>query len=146
MDQAFRIEELQKVDSEDLGSIRDLIKQLSDDAQVLTAEDLQSIITSNQTHLFVAKDGEGNIIGMITLITYRIPYKMKGWIEDIVVDEKHRGKGVATGLIQHAIEEAKKYQVKSLNLTSNPTRERANSLYQKLGFVKRETNVYRMML
>ena len=146
MDSNYTVEELQSFDTDDLEAIRDLVKQLSDDAQELTNQDLQSIIESSQSHLYVIRDNKKKIVGMITLITYRIPYKMKGWIEDVVVDLDHRGKGLATTLLEYAITEAKKYHVKSLNLTSNPSREGANTLYVKLGFVRRDTNVYRMML
>ena len=146
MDSNYTVEELQSFDTDDLEAIRDLVKQLSDDAQELTNQDLQSIIESSQSHLYVIRDNKKKIVGMITLITYKIPYKMKGWIEDVVVDLDHRGKGLATTLLEYAITEAKKYHVKSLNLTSNPSREGANTLYVKLGFVRRDTNVYRMML
>jgi ribosomal protein S18 acetylase RimI-like enzyme len=71
---------------------------------------------------------------------------MKGWMEDLVVDEAYRGKGVATSLIEKTIALAKEKGVKSLDFTSQPHREAANRLYERLGFIKRDTNVYRLVL
>jgi ribosomal protein S18 acetylase RimI-like enzyme len=42
-----------------------------------------------------------------------------------------------------AIAEAKRRGAKTVDLTSRPSREAANRLYQRIGFVARDTNVYR---
>jgi GNAT superfamily N-acetyltransferase len=141
------IEELKEATDPDAKSIRSLVAQLDDQFQVLSDEDIKEMLSASSNHLYVYREKESHeIVGMITLIVYRIPYKMKGWLEDVVVDEKHRGKGIATLLMEHAIEEAKNHHVKSLDLTSNPKRESANQLYVRLGFEKRDTNVYRLTL
>jgi hypothetical protein len=41
---------------------------------------------------------------------------------------------------------AKDNKVQAAELTSQPAREAANAMYQKLGFEKRDTNVYRLNL
>lgn len=130
-----------------LSAVSKLVMQLDAHADQFTESDLQTIIESDATHLYLAYSQENNeIVGMVTLVVYRIPYKKKGWIEDVVVNESHRGKGIGTTLMQHVIAEAKRLQVKTLDLTSRPKREQANHLYQSLGFEKRETNVYRLTL
>ena len=127
--------------------IDSLAKQIGNNYEGITDEVLEQIITSDMTHLLVAKDmTTGKIIGMITLVIYRIPYKTKGWIEDLVVDSSYRGKGIATLLFEKAIELAKAKHLKKLDFTSKPERESANNLYAKLGFHKHETNVYRLEL
>ena len=83
---------------------------------------------------------------MITLVTFRTPYKMKGTLEDLVVAEEARGQGLGEKLLTAAITKAKDKGVKSLTLTSHPTRVSANKLYQRLNFEKRDTNVYRINL
>ncbi|MDQ5900752.1 MAG: hypothetical protein QG600_330 [Patescibacteria group bacterium] len=124
-----------------------LTKQLDAHASEIYPEDLKDIISSPTTYLFLAKDTEkAEIIGMITLVTYRIPYKKKGVLEDLVVDEHHRGKGLGEALVKKALEKAKELQITTVDLTSRPDREGANRLYQKMGFEKRETNVYRVHL
>jgi ribosomal protein S18 acetylase RimI-like enzyme len=71
---------------------------------------------------------------MLSLIVMKIPTGNKAWIEDVVVDSKARGQGLGKALMNHALEEAKKLEVKSIDLTSRPTREAANLLYQSLGY------------
>jgi len=48
--------------------------------------------------------------------------------------------------MDYAIDFAMKAGAESIDLTSRPERHAANQLYLKLGFVKRETNVYRLAL
>jgi ribosomal protein S18 acetylase RimI-like enzyme len=127
-------------------SLRLLVKQLDDHFQPLTTHDIQSLLASDSTHLYIAYiKGTNEVIGMITLVIYRIPYKKKALIEDIVVDELYRKQGIGKKLLAYAINSAKKEQVKTIDLTSQPMRESANQLYQHMGFVKRETNMYRMI-
>lgn len=124
-----------------------LAKQIGQNYEGITDEALKQIIDSDVTHLLIAKDKEnGQLIGMITLVIYRIPYKTKGWLEDLVVDQSYRGRGVATLLLENAIDLARTLHVKKLDFTSKPERESANNLYAKLGFQKRNTNVYRLSL
>ena len=82
-------------------------------------------------------------MGALTLVVFPIPTDYRAIIEDVVVDGTARGKGVGHQLILAAIEKAKEKKATSINLTCNPNREAANALYQKMGFNRRETNVYR---
>jgi len=128
-------------------AVRRLVAQLDDNYQPLTDEEIKKIITSDVTHLLIAKDNKTQeIVGMISLIRYRIPYKMKGWIEDVVVDEAYRRRGIGEALMRKGIALAKELGIQTLDLTSRPERESANNLYQRLGFQKRDTNVYRLNL
>ncbi len=79
----------------------------------------------------------------MTLVVFRIPTGVRAWIEDVVVDEAARGRGVGEALNRAALELAERRGARSVDLTSRPSREAANRLYRKLGFVERETNVYR---
>ena len=95
----FRLTEI----SEDvLIAFRKLIPQLSSSSQMPTKENLEEIIKSKKSFLFLARDKE--IVGALTLITYRIPTGIKVWIEDVVVDNKMRGKGIGEKLTQYAID------------------------------------------
>ena len=92
--------------------------------------------------LFLARV-DGAIVGSLTLAFYRIPTGLKAWIEDVVVDDAVRGRGVGAALNQAALAEARRRGSKDLSLTSRPSRQAANRLYLRLGFVARETNMYR---
>ena len=122
-----------------------LIPQLSKSNPPPTKEQLSDIIASEASVLFVARV-EGKIAGALTLATFRIPTGVRAWIEDVVVDSEARGHGVGEALNMAAIEEAKSRGAITVELTSRPSREAANRLYQRIGFVERETNVYRYSL
>jgi ribosomal protein S18 acetylase RimI-like enzyme len=101
-----------------------------------------AIIMSGGSTVFVARV-DGRIVGSLTLVLYRIPTGLKAWIEDVVVDESARGHGVGEALNHAALEEARRHGAKAVSLTSRPSREAANRLYQRIGFSARDTNVYR---
>ena len=117
---------------------------LSRSASLLSSDKYLEIIQCPSTHLYVAEE-KCEIIGMLSLVIFPIPTGVRAWVEDVVVSEKARGKGLGKQLTLHALEESKKHQVISVDLTSRPSREIANKLYQNVGFQKRETNVYRFL-
>ncbi len=117
-----------------------LVPQLSS-APPPDAEALETIMAGGST-LFVARV-DGSIVGSLTLVLYRIPTGLKAWIEDVVVDESARGHGVGEALNRAALDEARRHGAKAVSLTSRPSREAANRLYQRIGFSPRDTNVYR---
>ena len=120
-----------------------LTPQLSSSNPPPTDADLAAIIASPATVLFVARDDAGRVVGSLTLALFRLPTGLRAWIEDVVVDESVRGQGVGEALNRAAIARADADGARTIDLTSRPTREAANRLYQRLGFVERETNVYR---
>ena len=85
-------------------------------------------------------------MGMLTLVTFRLPTGVRAWVEDVVVDSAARGQGVGEALTQAAIELAAARGAQTVDLTSRPSREAANRLYRRMGFEPRETNVYRFQL
>jgi ribosomal protein S18 acetylase RimI-like enzyme len=122
-----------------------LIPQLSSSNPAPTAEELAEMISSPATDVFIARV-DGVIAGSLTLAVFRIPTGLRAWIEDVVVDGSARGHGVGEALNLAALDEARSRGALTVDLTSRPSREAANRLYQRLGFVARETNVYRYTL
>ena len=122
-----------------------LLPQLSSNAPPLTIADVEALIKSPVTVLFVARI-EGRIVGSLTLVVFAIPTGLRAWIEDVIVDANARGVGVGEALTNAAIEESRRRHVRSLDLTTRPSREAANRLYARLGFELRETNVYRFVV
>ncbi|SDU79534.1 Ribosomal protein S18 acetylase RimI [Arcanobacterium phocae] len=128
-----------------------LIGQLSRSAKPMNGEQIEGFLAQDCVDLLVFRGddgageaGEAPILGMLTLVTFEIPTGWRAWVEDVVVDEAARGKGVGASLVTTAIELAKKRGAKTVDLTSRPSREAANRLYQRAGFELRETNVYRV--
>jgi len=80
---------------------------------------------------------------MLTLVVFHLPSGKRAAIEDVVVDADARGMGVGEALTRRALEIARAKGALAVDLTSRPSREAANGLYVKVGFRRRETNVYR---
>ena len=125
-----------------LAACHRLIPQLSSSAAPITVNELAEIVNGESTIMFVARV-DNQIVGLLTLAVFRIPTAVRAWIEDVVVDSSARGHGVGEALNLAAINEAKRRGAKTVDLTSRPSREAANRLYQRIGFVARDTNVYR---
>jgi ribosomal protein S18 acetylase RimI-like enzyme len=119
-----------------------LIPQLSSSNPPPTKEELAALIGSEASTMFVARV-DGRIVGSLTLAIFRIPTGIRAWIEDVVVDDSARGHGVGEALNMTAISFARDHGAVTVDLTSRPSREAANRLYQRIGFLARETNVYR---
>jgi ribosomal protein S18 acetylase RimI-like enzyme len=136
------VEIVNEANDEIVDALDRLIPQLSSTASAMNLSQLRDLVESPLTTLFVARS-EGAVVGTLTLAVFRIPTGLRGWIEDVVVDESARGAGVGEALTLAAIEEARQLGLRSLDLTTRPTRDAANRLYSRLGFERRETNVYR---
>jgi ribosomal protein S18 acetylase RimI-like enzyme len=125
-------------------AVGDLLPLLSRSAPAPTPAEVAEIVDSPCTTLFVARDGDGGpIVGTLTLAVFRIPTAVRAWIEDVIVAEEARGKGCGEALTRAAIDAARGVGARTVELTSRPSREAANRLYRKMGFIERETNVYR---
>lgn len=143
-----RIEEVVAVDDELVAAFELLIPQLSSSNPPPPAEELEAIVNAPDSILLIARDERDNdrIVGSLTLAMFRIPTGLRAWIEDVVVDNAVRGRGIGDKLNRVALERAGKAGATTVDLTSRPSREAANRLYKRIGFEQRETNVYRYKL
>jgi len=138
-----QIYELSVVNDEVVAAFERLIPQLTA-VTPPTREELAQMVSSDWCRLFMARAADGQIAGSAALGLYRTPTGLHAWIEDVVVGSAYRRQGIGEALSCAAVEAAKGMGVHSLSLTSNPAREAANRLYQRLGFVRWETNIYRL--
>ncbi|MDQ3369739.1 MAG: GNAT family N-acetyltransferase [Myxococcota bacterium] len=122
-----------------------LIPQLSTVAPP-DAATLAALIAQPGCTLLIARADDGTIVGALTLTTYRIPTGLQARIDDVVVDVAARGDGVGEALSRTALERARAAGARSVTLTSRPSRAAANRLYERLGFLRVETTVYRYPL
>ncbi len=137
------VEEAKAVTPELVTAFRQLTPQLSRTAPAPGGTELAEMVRSPATVLLMARDTGKGFVGSLTLVLFRIPTGVRAWIEDVVVDEASRGRGVAEMLCREALNRASAAGARTVDLTSRPSREAANRLYVRLGFVERETNVYR---
>jgi ribosomal protein S18 acetylase RimI-like enzyme len=147
-DPTIRVVELTEVTPEVIAAFERLIPQLSRSNPAPSEADIQDMVDSGASTVLLAVDSANGdaILGTLTLAMFRIPTGLRAWIEDVVVDESARGRGVGEALNLMALEVARMAGAKTVDLTSRPTREAANRLYQRIGFTARETNVYRFDL
>lgn len=143
-----RIEEATAVDDELVAAFELLIPQLSSSNPPPGAATLARIVDCPDSVLLIARDDTdgGRIVGSLTLAMFQIPTGLRAWIEDVVVDTQVRGRGIGDKLNRVALERAAAAGATTVDLTSRPSREAANRLYQRIGFEQRETNVYRYQL
>jgi ribosomal protein S18 acetylase RimI-like enzyme len=144
-DESIEVIEATTVDDDLVGAMARLIPQLSDSGSPPDVEALEAIVASDSSILLLAS-ANGVIVGAMALVLFRIPTGLRAWIEDVVVDEAARGRGIGEALNQVAIERARAAGARTVDLTSRPSREAANRLYRRLGFLERDTNVYRRVI
>ena len=134
----------------DLLAINRLLTELTSKPRIINS--LLRIVAQRNFGLVVARDLEKNrfqdqtIVGMGTIHWIELPTKVNAYIDDVVVSSTYRGQKIGERITKELIKIAKSAGAQCIDLTSNPKREAANKLYQKLGFVKKETNVYRLNL
>ncbi|MGH9029652.1 MAG: GNAT family N-acetyltransferase [Acidimicrobiales bacterium] len=140
------VEEVREVDPDLVRRLAELVPQLSSSAPPVTEEDLADICASPATVLLIALLATGEVVGSLTLVVFKAPTGPRAWIEDVIVDETKRGAGIGSALVNEALRRARAEGARTVDLTSRPTRLEANRLYLRLGFTRRETNVYRFDL
>jgi ribosomal protein S18 acetylase RimI-like enzyme len=141
----MKINEINEVTPILVEAFQKLIPQLSTSATIPNENDLKKIINASGTTMFVAEE-QDKILGSLTLLIFQVPDGIRASIQSVVVDEDARGKGIGRSLCEAAIKKSQEEGAITIDLTTSSKREAANRLYQKLGFKKRETNVYRFML
>jgi ribosomal protein S18 acetylase RimI-like enzyme len=141
----MEIMRLREATEEAVRDIGVLISQLREHEVETTLSEMKAIVNDENSICIVARDGE-RIVGMASLYILQKFGKRIAHVEDVVVDDEYRGRGLGKSLMEAVIASARENDVSTLNLTSRPAREAANALYQKLGFEKNETNAYRMKL
>lgn len=134
-----------KLVTDDLrAAMQRLIPQLGIHKAPPTDEELKALLGSDSSSLIIARepDEDGEIVGMLSLTIYPVPTGIRSIVEDVVVDEQMRGRGIGNGLVRYAIDLAREAGANGVSLTSNPQREAANKLYRAMGFELRKTNPY----
>lgn len=143
------------LEQKDVDAVNRLRRQLA-----LSPEEVASIVDISKGKLtdilcqpncqFVFfKDPETDeIIGTASLYYHKTFYEPGGTgrVEDVIIDERYRGKGLGKLLMRFIFATARNLRLKTLELTSNPKRVEANKMYLEFGFKKYDTNYYVMDL
>lgn len=135
------VEQVEQLDEETLSALPALLAQLSTSA-VFDGDHLAAVVAHPASTLLVARV-RGQVVGTTTLVTYPIPTGWRAHVDDVVVSAEARGRGAGEALVRAAVQRALDRGVRTIELTSRPSRESAIRLYERLGFTRRETGVYR---
>jgi ribosomal protein S18 acetylase RimI-like enzyme len=125
-----------------LEALQRLLPQLSPGRPVPTTVQVKELMAAHGSTLLLARDEAGQIVGTLTFVVFRTTTELRARIEDVVVEEHARGKGLGEELVREALRLGRERGARSVTLTSRPDREAANRLYERVGFAQRETNVY----
>ena len=138
------VAELSSYTPQDLSDLNALMHELSATSycDILL---LSNALDDPNVHVYVIRDC-GHIVATATLCVKHTLEFTIGDVESVVVSSRCRGLGYGKALMLAVIEAAKELGVHHLLLTSHPGRVAANELYRRLGFVRYETNCYKMML
>ncbi|MEO7573647.1 MAG: GNAT family N-acetyltransferase [Acidimicrobiales bacterium] len=123
-----------------------LVPQLSRSNPAPDLAAVRGMLGHDSVTQFLARDDEGTVVGVATLAAFPIPTAVRSWVEDVIVDEARNNQGIGRLLLDAMVTRAAELGAKTVDLTSRPSREAANHLYLKAGFVERETTVYRLTL
>lgn len=134
---------IRRFQSKDENNLKELFGQLTKDQIKLNAKEM---VRDRKTFCFVVEEKE-KIIGSGTLAVFRNPVRgMTGIVENVIVDEKNRGKGLGKKIMDKIFSVAKKQKLEEIVLISNPEREVARKMYQALGFKLLKTGFFRKEL
>src|SRR3989338_1209236 len=122
----------------DLKDVRALVGQLDASATVNEQSLYKAIRDGYVSTVYEA----GKLVGMGWIFPRQTMLRRQAVVEDMIVDPTQRGKGLGEKILHDLLRWAKGQGVEMVELTTNPKRVAANSLYQKVGFKLHETNHY----
>ena len=137
------VEILTDVTDEVVEAFGRLLPQLSSSAKPLDAAAIAALASAPEVTVLLARSDDGRIAGSLSLVIFRIPTGLRAWIEDVVVDQAARGQGIGGVLTREAIRLAREAGVRTVDLSTRPSRVAAGRLYEREGFKQRDTRMYR---
>lgn len=107
-------------------------------AKKYSDDELEKIISNSSTPVFVADDGEGNVLGYAFCIFEQAHSGAMQdiktlYIDDLCVDKNYRGKKIGTTLYEYVLEFAKKSGCYNVTLNVWALNENARKFYEKCG-------------
>lgn len=128
-----------------LPQLNELLRALSGRARALSRQGLKEVLAQRQLRYLAAWDGD-HLMGVTLLFIKQQNLDTKADIEEVVVSPAAQGQGVGSALMEKAEVVAREEGVTTIYLTSNPRRIAANAMYQRRGYERYDTNVYRLAL
>ena len=143
----IRIQVVREATTDLQSALARLLPQLNPNLEVPDMKRLWRLIADPAVTLLLAVDGD-DIVGTTTVIVYTTPFWIKARLDEVVVDDSARGKGVGEALVKAALDIGRERgaQVAELQSGRGPARQAAHRLYLRLGFKIRDSDVLRIVL
>src|SRR3989344_1160444 len=128
---------------EEIEQMKKLVSQLDSSAET---DERKLAAALKNGHIAKEYDGAGNLVGMGWIFPRQTLIRKQAVVEDMIVDEAYRGKGLGRKILKELIGWARAQGVEVIELTTNPKRVAANELYKSEGFYLHLTNHYLLKL
>ena len=123
----------------DLDKIYELLNKLYENKlKYKQFEEIYKLKLNDENSYYIVAIEDNKIIGVLTSeIQVKLHRaKKQSFIEDLIVDETYRNKGVGKALLQNAVNYAKNTDCEVVELTSYINNENAHRFYENNGFIK----------
>jgi GNAT superfamily N-acetyltransferase len=106
------------------------------------------IESPNTGAIYIAKNASGKVVGMVSaqLVISTAQGAASAWVEDMVIDETYRGKGIGKKLLQHALDWAKIKGATRAQLLVDLSNTEALGYYQHLQWESTQLQARRIFL
>jgi glucosamine-phosphate N-acetyltransferase len=125
----------------DFDQVFGLLRQLWPDRALERAMIEESFLRGlgSDSHRYISAVVGDSVVGFCSIIVRSSIWAQGylGYIDELVVDEVHRGKGIGGRLLQQAVELAKEAGCRKVELDSAFHREEAHKFYERQGFESR---------
>lgn len=131
---------IRKLEADDIEQVYKLLNELYDNKieYDIFAKKYNEVLKDKSFYGIIMEENSIIVGVLISRIINRL-VKSKDilFIDDLIVDKKHRNNGIGKLLLKNAIEYAKEQKCQTLELTSYIDNESAHKLYEQIGFEKR---------
>ncbi|MBL7689783.1 MAG: GNAT family N-acetyltransferase [Bdellovibrionaceae bacterium] len=102
-------------------------------------------LKTEQSHLFTAKNGAGEILGFIWFAIRDTPSKRSAFIYDVVIESEHRGQGHGREMMKLAELEIRKLGATRIGLHVFGYNTVAVQLYHSLGYLTTDVDMEKVL-
>ena len=129
---------VRKIKESDLADLNELYFQLSgEEGNLQQMREIFEKVDANKDYYLIGAEEDGKIVGSIMgIVCYDLVANFKAFmtIENVIVHEAYRGKGVARALFNYMEEIAHEKECAYIYLVSGEQRQIAHIMYERLGY------------
>jgi ribosomal protein S18 acetylase RimI-like enzyme len=139
---------IRKATPKDWNKILPLFKQLYHDDIGPNLKNTFTKLTKNNENITLIAEQNQKLLGAL-IANYYMDLDWEGKtakLQAIIVDQKHRNKGIGKKLLQHLLTQAKQNNCRAITARVNRKNKIARLFYEKLDFEEARTNEYTLEL